>query len=236
NTYSKSIEPGNFRSFAVSAEGKVTASPDIAQFNFSIISEGYDLSKIQKENTEKTNKSIEFLKNQGIDPKDIKTQYYNISPKYTYYNCFQAIVNNLESKPCPPPKISGYTITQTINVKIKDFSKIGNILSGIVEYGANNVSDLQFSVNDQSKLENEAREEAIKKAQEKAKNIAKSAGFKLGKLLSIEEGEYYYPIYKTYAPSNLGMGGGSDASMSNPQVEPGSQEIKVNVTLRYGIE
>jgi uncharacterized protein YggE len=244
-TYSKSIEPGAYRSFSVSAEGTVTALPDIAQFNLSIISEGSDLLKIQKENTEKANKAIEFLKQKGIDSKDIKTQNYNISPKYTYYSCNDPVIYTPQlgggaskpeiqtTKPCPPPKISGYTINQTINVKIRDFSKIGDILSGIVEYGANNVSSLSFSIDNPEKLQEQAREEAILKAKEKALSIAKASGFKLGNLLSIDEGLNYYPA-KSYS---LGMGGAEmNLSAPAPTIEPGSQEIKINVTLRYEIK
>jgi uncharacterized protein YggE len=246
NTYSKTVEPSAYRSFSVSAEGKAIGVPDIAQFNFSIISEGEDVSKIQKENTENANKAIEFLKNQGIDSKDIKTEYYNLSPKYTYYDCSNTVIYSQpnmeinsslkpEPKPCPPPKITGYIITQTISVKIRDFSKIGSILSGIAQYNVKNISNLDFSIDNQTQLENQAREEAISKAKEKAKNIAKAAGFKLGKLLSIEEGNYY-PYYRA---STLGMGGGTEKSIAAPQppqIEPGSQEIKINITLTYEIE
>ena len=63
NSYSKSIEPSSFRSFSVSGEGKVVAVPDIAQFTFSVITEGgKNLTVLQKENTEKTNKAISFVK------------------------------------------------------------------------------------------------------------------------------------------------------------------------------
>lgn len=242
NTYSKSIQPDAYRRFSVLAEGKVVAKPDIAEFNFSIISEGKNLSQIQKENTEKANNAINFLKQNGIEEKDIKTTNYNITPKYTYYNCgiepmsYPVQGNSLRSepKPCPPPQITGYTITQTIKVKMRDFSKIGNILSGIVEYGANNVSALSFTIDDLTKLENEAREQAIQKAKEKAQNIAKSGGFKLGNILSIDEG--YLP-YLYSANKSLGVGGGMpEATSLAPQIEPGSTEVKVTVTLTYEIK
>jgi hypothetical protein len=245
NTYSRSIEPGAYKSFSVSAEGKAVSKPDVAKFSFSIITEGKDLAKIQKENTDKANAAIDFLKKQGVDSLDIKTTNYNISPKYTYYNCSEPVPVVLEtqqgglgatkSKPCPPPEITGYTLTQTINVKIKDFSKIGDILSGIVEYGVNNVSDLTFTIDNPDKVQNEARTEAILKAKEKAQRIAQAAGFKLGNLLSIEEG--YSPYYVNY-----GMGGQESLSLkaspapASPTIEPGSEETKVTVTLRYEIK
>ena len=243
NTYSRSIEPGAYKSFSVSAEGKAVSKPDVAKFSFSIITEGKYLAKIQKENTDKANAAIDFLKKQGVDSLDIKTTNYNISPKYTYYNCSEPVVLETQQigggvtkpKPCPPPEITGYTLTQTISVKIRDFSKIGDILSGIVEYGVNNVSDLTFTIDNPDKLQNEARTEAILKAKEKAQKVAQAAGFKLGNLLSIEEG--YSPYY-----ANYGMGGGeflglkSAAVPASPTIEPGSEETKVTVTLRYEIK
>jgi len=118
NTYSKSIEPAAYRSFSVSAEGKITALPDVAQFTFKVITEGgKNISDLQKENTEGTNKIIEFIKSENVAAKDIKTQNYNLEPRYQYYSCPK------QGGPCPPPDIVGYTITQTILVKIRDFSK-----------------------------------------------------------------------------------------------------------------
>jgi hypothetical protein len=229
--YSKSIQPGSYRSFSVSGEGKITTIPDIAQFTFSVITEGgKDIASLQKDNTDKTNKAIDFVKIQGVETKDIKTTNYNLSPKYQYYNC-----DRLSSiTPCPPAEIVGYTITQTISVKIRDFAKIGDIMSGVVNSGANSVSSLSFGIDDQTAVENQAREKAIAKAREQANLVAKAGGFKVGRLISIEEG--YTPYYST-----KGLGGGiSYDSVAVPEaapvIEAGSQEITVSVTLRYEIQ
>ena len=71
--YSKSIQPSSFRSFSVTADDKVVAIPDVAQFNFSVIVQGgKDIASLQKENTEKTNKAIGFLKSQGINERTLR--------------------------------------------------------------------------------------------------------------------------------------------------------------------
>ncbi|MFH1246516.1 MAG: SIMPL domain-containing protein, partial [Candidatus Liptonbacteria bacterium] len=76
-TYSNSFVPGANREFSVSGEGKVVAVPDIAAFTFSVITEGdNDLGTIQKNNTEKANSTIAFLKSKDVDAKDIKTEGY----------------------------------------------------------------------------------------------------------------------------------------------------------------
>jgi uncharacterized protein YggE len=162
NSYSKSTQPSSYRSFSVSGEGKITAIPDIAKFTFSVITEGgKDVAALQKENTDKTNSAINFLKAQGVEAKDIKTANYNIEPRYQYYDC-----KNPERSvsPCPPAEIAGYTITQTVSVKIRDFTKIGTIISGVVNNGANSVSSLSFTIDDKTTLENQAKEQAIAEA------------------------------------------------------------------------
>ncbi len=235
-TYSKSAEPSSFRSFSVSGEGKVVTVPDVAAFTFSVVTEGgKNLSQLQKENIDKTNKAIAFVKNNKVDQKDIKTEGYNITPRYQYYDCDRQvqIYPAPESTLCPPPEIVGYTIIQTVGVKVRDFSKVGDIVAGVVENGANSVSGLTFTIDDRTKAENEARAEAISKAKEKAKAIAMAGGFNIGRLLSIEEG--YQPYY------GYGMGGGMESvslksAAPAPTIEPGSQEVRIIVTLGYEIE
>ena len=232
NSYSQSIEPSAFRSFTVSGEGKITAIPDVAQFNFSVITEGgKDIAKLQKENTEKGNKIIGFIKSQGVEDKDIKTQNYNLEPRYQYFNCYQPMDG--KSKSCPPPEIVGYTIRQTVSIKVRDFSKIGDILAGAIENGANSVSQLSFEIDDIDKIKNQAREEAIKKAKEKAESIAKAGDFRLGKLLSIEE-EGFAPT--PYYLKNMELSPMDAGGLPSPTIEPGSQEVTVNIVLKYEIK
>jgi len=230
STYERNTEPANFRSFSVSAEGKAVAVPDIAEFSFSVLTEGdKDINSLQNENTEKINSVIEYLKKQNIDSKDIKTQSYNLYPKYTYFPC-------RDEGPCPPPEIQGYSINQSVLVRIRNLNQSGNIISGVVENGANNVSQLNFTIDDRTELETKARAEAIEKAQEKAKSIAKAGGFKLGRLLSIDDN--HQGIVQPY---NIGYGVNMDsfsneAVKSIPSIEAGSQDVIVNILLQYEIQ
>ncbi|HBB03190.1 MAG: hypothetical protein US89_C0002G0002 [Candidatus Peregrinibacteria bacterium GW2011_GWF2_38_29] len=232
NSYSKSIQPTSFRNFSVSAEGKSVSIPDVAEFSFSVITEGgKNVADLQKTNTEKVNKAIEFAKSNDVDKKDIKTESYNVSPRYQYYECKTNGV-------CPPSEITGYTITQSVGVKVRNFDKIGDLLAGVVKNGANTVSELSFKLDDPTQAEDAAREEAIEKAQKKAEQIASAGGFSLGKLLSIEEG-VSSPVYPMY-----GVGGGRaesskmmlDSAVPAPAIEAGSKETTVTVTLKYEID
>lgn len=217
------------RSFSVTGEAKINATPDVAEFDLGVITEGgTDVAKLQEQNTEKMNKIIAYLKSQKIEAKDIKTTGYNLSPRYQYSNCRETGV-------CPPPAIVGYSINQNATIKIRDFKSIGGILQGVVANGANNVSQLRFTFDDRDSLIGQVKGEAVKKAQLKAEAMAKTAGFRLGKLLSIEDNNYYQPV-------PYGLGGAMDMAMVKaeiapaPAIEPGSEDLTASVTLRYGIK
>lgn len=229
NAYATSAEPTSFRSFDVTGDGKAVGVPDIAEFSFSVITEGdTTIADTQKENTEDVNEAIAFLKTRDIDEKDISTQSYNVNPRYQYFSCKSDGV-------CPPAKIVGYTVSQSVSVKIRDFDIIGDVLTSLVEAGANSVSQLQFTLDDPTSVQDDARAKAIKKAQKKAQSIADAGGFKLGRLLSISEGSQSPPVMFSRAfaeDAAFGIGGGG---ASGPTIEPGSEDVVVNVTLTYEI-
>lgn len=230
-SYDKTIEPSSFRSFNVSAEGSVITVPDVAEFSFSVISEGdNDLASLQKETTDKNNAIITFLESKNIDKKDIKTSSYNISPRYERCYAYQ-----MPSGICPPPKIVGYTVSQNTYVKVRDFDIVGEALAGVVTNGANSVGQLQFKIDDESIAQAEAREKAIDKAQEKAEQIAKAAGFSVGRLLGINEG-FSYQTQRYDTKVNYAMAEGMMTESSAPTVSAGSQEVEITVTLTYEIK
>lgn len=242
-TYGRSIEPSAYRAFSVSGEGETIGIPDVAKFSFSIVTEGgEDLAALQEENTTKTNATIAFLKEQGVEAKDITTSAYNVSPRYQYYNCnttSRSMTPTMDIampvEVCPPADIVGYTVTQTVSVKSRDFTKTGGLLSGVVEKGANNVSSLSFEIDDPDTLESTARAQAIEKARAKAEAVAKAGGFSVGRILSIDEG-YAYPTYDERAYAMDAMSYSKGGATPTPVVEPGSQEIHVTVTMRFEIK
>ncbi len=228
NAYGASIQPSSFRSFTASGEGKIVAVPDVAQFSFGVISEGgTNIAELQKNNTEKMNASIALLKNKGVDQKDIKTEQYSLQPRMEYANCQNNSV-------CPPPKIAGYTISQTVSVKIRQFDKIGDIMSGVAQLGVNSVSNLTFTIDDPKKLQNDARAQAIEDAKNKAEAIAKAGGFSVGKLLSIDEG--YQPLPMVYRELDMQSANKVAEAAPAPTIEAGSTDVSVQVTLRYEID
>lgn len=222
-------------------EGKVFAVPDVATVSFSIVTEAKTSKDAQDLNSEKSKKVVDFLKSQKIDEKDIKTSGYNVYPQYSYPRPVPLGVE-VQSYPVPPdspqyydsnPKISGYQVSQSFEVKIRDLDKVSSVLDGLVTAGANQVNQLGFRIDDEEKLKDEARAKAIADAKKKASMLQSQIGIRLGKIVNYSEGGGGYPIYyKTEAMDAGGRGGGGPL----PEIPAGENEITVNVTITYQIK
>lgn len=215
------------RTFSADGEADMETATDIAVFTASVVTEGgNNVAEIQQQNVEKMNAINAFLKEQGVEKKDLKTSQYALSPRYSYQNCDGRSI-------CPPPSIAGYTLTQTLAVKVRDLEPLGAILSGIVEKGANSVSGISFAVDDDTDARQKARTEAIAKAQKKARDIARAGNFRVGKLISV------YEDAAGITPDNPmnygGLGGVSAEFKAVPSIEPGTQSGTVRVNLTYEI-
>ncbi len=204
-------------------EGKVTAKPDVAVVNLSIVTESVNSKTAQDDNSKKSKAVTEYLKKQGIEEKDIKTTGYNIYPQYKY------------APYGGQPTITGYQVNQSLEVKIRNLENVSSILDGVVSAGANQINGLSFQIDDPDALQAEARKKAIEDAKKKADELEGQVGIKLGKIVSFSENTGGYPIPMYYESKMVdgrgGMGGGA-----GPSLPAGENEIVVNVYLTYQIK
>ena len=202
-------------------EGKVLAKPDIAVISASIVTEATTSKAAQDDNSKKSTQVTDFLKKQNIDEKDIKTTNYNIYPQYNY-------------RVYTKPQITGYQVSQSLEIKVRNLDDISTILDGLVAAGSNQVNNLGLQVDDPEKLKEEARAKAIEDAKSKADVLKKQVGIKLGKIVGFSENTGGYPMYEL---KGMGIGGGGDASsVPAPSIPTGENEIIVNITITYQIK
>lgn len=225
-------QAGANKTIAISGEGKVIAKPDIAEITFGVITQNVDSAKAQSDNDAKMTTLTGLLKSQGVEDKDITTVIYNLEPQYNYNYCR---VSATDYRSCPP-KITGYQLTQKVAVKIRDFSKINLIVSSLAPNGANDISQITFSVDGLAGYQLQAQIAAIEEVMKKKATLEKATGIRIGQILSITDGASYTPMYnyKTLdATSSQGMGGGSAGESS---INPGSQEIISRQTIVFSLE
>ena len=207
---------------AVTAEGKVTAIPDIGLVNLSVENRGGTVAEVQQNGTKKMNEVVAYLKSLDIKKEDLRTSQYNLQPIYSY------------DPKTGKQNLDGYQLNQTVEVKIRDLDKVGDVLGGAIERGANQVGQLSFTIDDPEKLQQEARLKAVAKARLKAEALAQAAGVTLGKVRAFSENVNSPAPYPMYYARDMMLGAESKAQA--PQIEAGSQEVIVNVSLSFEIE
>jgi len=218
--YGDSLMP--IKTINVSAQGKVTVSPDIAKIYFSVVSQGANPKLLAENNIKKMNVAIDFVKSQGIEEKDVKTTEYNLVPRYEYDENTRTTY------------ITGYTLTQTVFVKVRDLNKVAEILGGLPPLGINQISSVSFDIDEPEKYLSEARNQAFDKAKEKAQGMAEKNGAKLGPVISFSE--YQNIPYYAETKAAFGLGGADSSAPALPQIQPGSQEVTIQVNVIYQLK
>ena len=217
------------RTVTVDGKGEAYAVPDIAQFNFSVVSLKATVADAQKEASTKINAITAYLKEQGVEEKDIKTSGYNVSPQYEWQQV------TCIAYPCPSGKrvLKGYEVRQSTDVKVRDTAKAGDLLAEAGSRGATEVSGLTFTVDDEDAVQAEARAEAVADAKNKAELLAKSLGVRLGRVVSFGENNGGYPV-PYYYDKAVGLGGASEARVAvAPEISTGENKTVVQVSVPY---
>jgi uncharacterized protein len=217
------------RTITVTGEGKITAKPDLARVSLSVVSTGATVEAVSTDNNQKMAAIAQEIKNLGIKAEDIQTSQYNLYPQYDYNNPIY-LEGDVKTE---APRILGYNLSQSLDVKIRDLALIDQVLDKGTAAGANQVGALSFEIDDDGALKQDARDEAFKIAREKADKMASAAGVRIGRVVTFSEGfGGPMPVYANFSREMAQ----DSASAVGAAVEVGSQELAINVSVTYEIE
>lgn len=197
---------------SVSGIGTMTVKPDIAYINVGVETQDKDASVAQKENATKMSAVMAALKKAGIDEKDIKTVQYSIYDRYDY------VENGTDVK--------YYTVTNMVQVTVKDIDKVGDVIDAAAGAGSNQVSNIQFGISNEDEVYQEALKLAMSSAKSKATAIMGTFGKTPGTPVRVSESSYYGGVVR------MEYSAMADAKMSTP-VSTGELTITANVSVDY---
>ncbi len=198
----------------VNGMGKVEIKPDTAIVNIGVETRGKTSKEAQTENKAMTNKIMEVLTKLEIAREDIKTQYYNINADYDYQSKERELV--------------GYHASHQLNIKIRDLTKVADIIDQAAESGISNIGNAQYIVENKSEAYDKARKIAANNAKEKAQKLATVFDVEIGKVVQIEE--YINDYNMPYPMAMEGRGGGDSL------VEPKGVEVHLSLNVAFAIE
>ncbi len=160
---------------------------------------------------------VAALKKFGIAEEDIKTSNLNVyQNEETYYD------NGVQkSRP------GQWRISKNIEVTLRDIKRVTDLAAVLTQSGANNVYGPNFGMEDVKEAERKLIGEAFIDAKSKAEVMALASGRKLGKVLSLSEGnDTSFAGKMMYGAMGGGGGGGGE-------ILPGSAEIRKSVTVVF---
>jgi len=203
----------------VSGEGKVTVTPDIANLSLGVEAQAVTVAEAQSQAAEAMDRVINALTDNGVEEKDIQTQYFNIEQ-----------VTNWD-KDTGEEIIVGYRVTNMVTAKIREIDKAGSIIDAVAAAGGDytRINNLSFSVDDPSPYYEEARQKAVADARAKGEQLAELAGVRLGKPTYISEW-ISYPVYSR----EIYYGGAVPVPAPTP-ISPGELELTISVQVAYAI-
>lgn len=205
--------------------GRLTAKPDEAEVRLGIVNEETYLKKAFEKQTKSMNEVISAIKDLGIKEDDIKTTHYSVIPRYK---------DNKSIGGWGRQKPSSFEVSHQLTVKIRDLQKVGDIIDTVIEQGAIFIYDLEFNSSKIEELEKEVRLKAAKNAREKAQILAEGTGFKLGRVLKVDEAKIE-PPYLRRAQGRAFEEARFDKLTATTQIGPGSIELEASCTVIYEI-
>jgi uncharacterized protein YggE len=199
----------------VSAQGEAKRVPDIATISTGVVTRAADSNAAMRANADQMAKVVDAIKAAGIPAKDVQTSGISLNPTYQYG----------ENQ---PPRITGYEAHNTVNVVVRDIAKLGKILDTLAAVGANQINGPTFDVDKKDEAMDEARRQAIEKAQARAEMYAKTLGMRVRRIVSISEGGQMGPPMPMMRMQAMEMAKGADTSVS-----PGENTLSVNLDVVF---
>jgi len=207
----------------VTADGRVSRTPDLAVFSAGVVSQGKSASEALAANAADMTRVIAALKRAGIADRDIQTSNLSLNPVYQP----QRSLPDGTIDP-PQPRIIGYQANNSVSVRQRKLGDYGRVIDTLVSSGANQVNGPSFEMDNPDPAMDEARTGAMKKARARAELYARAAGLRVSRILSISESGGWTPPQ----PVMYRMAAMEAAPPSSP-VQSGELQMTVNVTVQF---
>jgi uncharacterized protein len=198
-----------------SGEGQTRVTPDRATVFAGVQTHALTAAVAAADNARRQRAIIDTIKALGIPSAQIGTQNYSVSPEMRY----DTNGGN--------PKVTGYSVTNTVRVELKNIEQVGKVIDASLAKGANEINGVQFGVSNLAEVRREAIADAVKNARADAEALAAASGGSVGPLLEISSsGPGYRPVM-----SNMVVG--ATAARAPTPIEPGEQTVTASVSVTW---
>jgi hypothetical protein len=198
-------------------EAVVKRAPDRAWVTVSAESRAKAPRDAQRANADAMTAVTAKLKAAGLAADAIRTVGYDVQPEFDFNSGKQTL--------------RGYVARNTIEVRIDDLTRVGEVVDLAVGSGATSVGGVRFDLKDRAAAEREALRLAVADAKARAEAAAAGAGARVDAVIRIEEQRGMGPEPR---PVMMAVRVGGEARET--PITAGDIEIRANVTLTATIK
>lgn len=195
----------------------VYSAPDVAQIGAGVQTRAATAREAMRQNAEAMDRVVDRLKALGIAARDIQTANFNLNPQYDY------------DRENGRQNFTGYQVSNTVQVKLRDLERAGEVLDALVAVGVTNIYGPNFMLEADTEAKSEARANAFKSGRMRAEEYARMAGYSGVRLLEISES---FQSYGPRPPMARAMVEEAAADSSTP-IEPGEVGTGATITVKY---
>jgi hypothetical protein len=199
-------------------EGVVKTTPDRVWITIAAESRAKSPRDAQRANADAMKTVLDKLKALGLPADAIRTAGYDLQPQFDYVNGKQSLRE--------------YLARNTVEVRVDEVARAGDVLDAAVGSGATSVSGVRFDLKDRTAAERDALRKAVADARGRADAAAAGAGMHVDRVVKIEEQRVMTPEPRPVMMTRQAM----VAESAVTPMAPGELEVRATVTMTSSIK
>ncbi|HEV2123841.1 MAG TPA: SIMPL domain-containing protein [Chloroflexota bacterium] len=171
--------------------GEVQRAPDQARITLGVQAQAQTARQALNQVSTAANDVIAALRQLGIQDRQIQTTSVDLHP--IHESPRPPRPGQVMEEPQGPPPIVGYRANNQVRVTVNNLGQLGAVIDSAISAGANVVSGIQFTLENDASARQEALRMAVQEARSEAEVLATALGLRITGIQSVIEDVGFSP-------------------------------------------
>ena len=212
----------------VTGQATMEIPADVAKVSIGVESRELTVGEARQKAATAMESVLDAIKASGVAEDDIVTTNFNVYPQTTWIEVSDALGRHSE------PRITGYTVTNTVQLTVRDIENLGGVVDTAADAGGNliRINSIRFTVDDPSVFAEQIRQIAAANALAKADVYARALGVSVGQLVYLTELGNSVPMSSSSPQAEMAA---MDRAFKSTPISAGDVNLSVTVQAVFAI-